>query len=100
VNVDYGLWVEENISKEIMFSSTPPYLSYLLRLWLAGNNDPPEWRLALIDPQTGERIGFASLDALTDYLQAMMEEVTSSEAGAHSIALRFREGDEDGELTD
>ena len=83
-----------------MSSSPPPYLSYVLRLWLAGDNDLPEWRLVLIDPQTGERFGFASLEALTVYLQARMEEVTSSEAGAHSTALRFREIDEDGELTD
>ena len=83
-----------------MLSSTPPYLSYLLRLWLAGSNDQPEWRLVLIDPQTGERRGFASLEALMDYLQTRMKEVTSSEAGAHSTALRFREGDEDGEFTD
>jgi hypothetical protein len=83
-----------------MSSSPPPYLSYVLRLWLAGDNDLPEWRLVLIDPQTGERCGFASLDALTDYLQARMNEVTSPEAEVHTTNLRFREGDEDGEFTD
>jgi hypothetical protein len=42
-------------------------------MWLAGDNSQPEWRLALIDPQTGERLGFASLEALMEFLQARME---------------------------
>jgi hypothetical protein len=44
------------------------YTSYLLRLWLAGDSDPPQWRASLEDPFTGERKGFASLEALFNYL--------------------------------
>jgi hypothetical protein len=57
-----------------MPSSTPPFLSYLLRLWLAGDNDHPQWRIALIDPQASEKRCFASLEDLVAFLQAMMVE--------------------------
>jgi len=91
-----------------MSSSPPPYLSYLLRLWLAGDTDQPQWRAALIDPQTGERRGFANLEALTAYLQARMDEVVYNLPGSGGTNPRFElpgrsqiwEGDEDGELTD
>jgi len=62
----------------MMSPSASPYFSYLLRLWLAGNDDQPEWRLALIDPQTGEQHGFTSLEALTTLLQTRMDEAASS----------------------
>jgi hypothetical protein len=58
-----------------MPSSTPPYHSYLLRLWLAGDDEHPQWRTALIDPQTGASHGFASLEALTTFLKAKMVEL-------------------------
>jgi hypothetical protein len=50
------------------------YLSYLLRLWQeSGSNlpqgDPPLWRASLEKPQTGERLGFASLVDLFIYLE-------------------------------
>jgi hypothetical protein len=61
-------------------SSASPYLSYLLRLWQAGDNDQPQWSAALIDPQTGERYGFSNLEALTAHLHARMEELTCLEA--------------------
>ena len=44
------------------------YHSYLLRLWLAGDSHPPHWRASLEDPFTGERKGFASLEALFGYI--------------------------------
>jgi hypothetical protein len=58
-----------------------PYFSYLLRVWLAGDDDQPEWRLALTDPQTGQATGFASLEALTNFLQGKMDEAQPGEAG-------------------
>ena len=44
------------------------YLSFLLRLWRVRQNDSETWRASLEDPRTGERHGFASLEALVNYL--------------------------------
>ena len=79
-----------------MTPSPSPYFSYLLRLWLAGDDDQPEWRLALTDPQTGETRGFASLEALTAFLQARMEAAKS----CFPERSRFWGQAEDGEITD
>ncbi len=46
----------------------PHYFSFLLRLWLAGTGDQPQWRASLEDTRTGERVGFASPEALYGYL--------------------------------
>jgi hypothetical protein len=46
------------------------YLSYLLRLWQEGADDPPLWRASLERPQGGDRLGFASLEDLCAYLVA------------------------------
>jgi hypothetical protein len=35
----------------------------------------PAWRFSLEDISTGERSGFADLDALIDYLQDLMEQL-------------------------
>jgi hypothetical protein len=83
-----------------MPSSTPPYLSYLLRLWLAGDNDPAEWRLALLDPLTGERRGFASLEEMTTYLRGKMAEYASEESRSIRDTACFRDCDDGGEITD
>jgi hypothetical protein len=53
----------------------PTYRSYLLRLWQTGDEGEIAWRAALEDVQTGERLGFPSLDALVAYLR----EVTAGE---------------------
>jgi hypothetical protein len=56
------------------------YLSYLLRLWQEGGSppgnplgdplgEPPLWRASLEGPQSGERLGFASLVELFAYLE-------------------------------
>ena len=57
---------------------TSPNISYILRLWQAGDNDSQQWRAALIDPQTDERRGFSDLEALTAHLQARMKEYTNA----------------------
>jgi hypothetical protein len=51
--------------------STEPlaYQSYLLRLWRAPGGDEQPWRASLQDPLTGERQGFADLEALVAYLR-------------------------------
>jgi hypothetical protein len=52
----------------------PDYLSYLLRLWrvseVGGVQSAGEahWRASLESPHSGERVGFAGLEELFDYL--------------------------------
>jgi hypothetical protein len=45
------------------------YQSYLLRLWWAKEGEEG-WRASLESAQTGERRGFATLDALFDYVRS------------------------------
>jgi hypothetical protein len=49
------------------------YLSYLLRLWQESNGgasgEAPLWRATLEKPQTGDRLGFASLADLFAFLE-------------------------------
>jgi hypothetical protein len=47
------------------------YHAYLLRLWR--ENEMAPWRLTLQDSQTGERIGFADLGKLTNFLEDKTE---------------------------
>jgi hypothetical protein len=51
------------------------YLSYLLRLWRVGT-EMAVWRASLESPQGG-RIGFASLEALFDFLRQEVNEWAS-----------------------
>lgn len=46
------------------------YHSYLLRLWRV-KQDGDAWRASLEDVQSGELHGFADLDALLRYLEAL-----------------------------
>jgi hypothetical protein len=45
------------------------YASYLLRLWPVRSEDGITWRASLESADTGERKGFASLDALFAFLR-------------------------------
>ena len=45
------------------------YISYLLRLWQAADGDQVVWQASLENAQTGERRGFADLDALLNFLR-------------------------------
>jgi hypothetical protein len=45
------------------------YQSYLLRLWRAKEGEEG-WRASLESAQTGERKGFATLDALFDHVRS------------------------------
>ena len=45
------------------------YVSYLLRLWETKREGVSIWRASLQSPDTGERTGFASLDALFAFLR-------------------------------
>jgi hypothetical protein len=54
-------------------STLSPYFSYLLRLWLAGDGDQPQWRASLDDSLTGERVGFTSPQELFAFLQTKIQ---------------------------
>jgi hypothetical protein len=51
------------------------YFSFLLRLWLAGEDGNPIWRASLEDPHTGEQLGFTSLKELFIYLETRTGEI-------------------------
>jgi len=46
-------------------------VAYMLRLWQARDDERAVWRASLEDPHTGEVAAFATLAALTAFLQAM-----------------------------
>ena len=50
------------------------YQAYMLRLWQDQDETNPVWRASLESPHTGERQGFASLDALFDYLRQRVDQ--------------------------
>jgi len=61
------------------------YLAYLVRLWRVMSAGQSVWRASLEDPHTGERQGFADLDALFTFLR----ETTQADAGSeHGRAAR------------
>ena len=60
-----------------MASEQRPYLSYLLRLWQAGNGDAPEWRIVLEDVRTRERQSFTSAEQLAAFVQAQIGSATA-----------------------
>jgi hypothetical protein len=45
------------------------YVAYLLRLWREKGGGTTQWRASLQDPHSGERVGFADLEELFDYLR-------------------------------
>ena len=61
-----------------IFDKPPHYRTYLLTFWEERNGDPTEstvWRFSLEDPRTGQRRGFADLEALMDALE---QDISSS----------------------
>lgn len=59
-----------------MSSQRPVYLSYLLRLWQTPDGTSQPWRVSLADPRTGERRGFADLEAALAFLRSQIEEAS------------------------
>ncbi len=45
------------------------YRAYMLRLWWVQREQGPTWRVSLEDARTGERRGFADLEALFSHLR-------------------------------
>ncbi len=56
-----------------MTTERPRYLAYMLRLWQAGSDEELTWRASLESPHTGERRGFASLEALFEFLEEQID---------------------------
>jgi hypothetical protein len=87
-----------------MAKGQPDYLSYLLCLWrVSGGGEPHDmgrkaiWRASLESTRTGERMGFASLDELFDFLREQtgerVWEMVKEQPGYISYLLRlWREG--------
>jgi len=64
---------EHNVSEK-----QPRYLSYLLRLWQVESTGQWVWRASVEDSRTGERRGFASIDALLAFLREQTDVATDS----------------------
>lgn len=47
--------------------------SYILRLWSVDQSRKADWRASLEIPETGKRLGFASLEQLFAYLIEVVE---------------------------
>jgi hypothetical protein len=54
------------------------YQAYMLRLWQDQAEAGSVWRASLESPYNGERIGFASLEALFDFLKQRAEQSAGS----------------------
>lgn len=69
-----------------MNTERPAYRSYLLRLWRAPGGADQPWRASLQDTLTGERQGFADLEALLAYLrdQIDVQSTPEEESGPRS----------------
>lgn len=51
-----------------MFTEKRQYQAYLLRIWQIKDAGQLVWRASLEDPHTSKRRGFASIEALLDFL--------------------------------
>lgn len=64
----------------------PRYQSQLLRMWAEQPaRRPPVWRFSLEDVGTGQRCGFADLDALITHLLELMETPAAIEPEGRSF---------------
>ena len=57
-----------------MAADRPHYQAYMLRLWQDQDETDPVWRASIESPHTGERQGFASLEALFDFLKQRVDQ--------------------------
>ena len=61
------------------------YHSFLLRLWQVKENEHTAWRASLESSHTGERWGFADLDALCTFLHERTAILTDTEASKEEM---------------
>lgn len=69
---------------------TGRYRAYLLRLWTVEQGGQAVWRASLESAQTGDHIGFPTLDALFDYVRA--QTCGESSLSSHSEGNGRNEG--------
>jgi hypothetical protein len=62
------VWVTQSEGASMNDKSTD-YISYLLRAWRSNGEGGSAWRASLEDPHTGERMGFACLEDLFNFLR-------------------------------
>lgn len=74
---DYLLFASEGLGL-MTVDKGEPYLSFLLRMWLVKNQVHQVWRFSLENVQTGERHGFASLEALCEFLSNQIDPALDS----------------------
>jgi hypothetical protein len=58
------------------------YIVYLLRMWRAGSGESSVWRASIENPHTGERHGFADLNALLVFLEGETTMLSATEPDA------------------
>ena len=61
------------------------YIAYLMRLWQIERKGQLLWQASLEDARTGKRQGFASVEALFDFLRQQMG-LTTAACGARDEA--------------
>lgn len=66
-------------------SSNPSYHAYMLRFWSEQQPGETAWRFTLLDPNTGQRKGFQSLDALVNHLVTL---TSVDQTSTHAIPLK------------
>ena len=68
-----------------MIHNEPPrYRAFMLRCWEVRSPDPDgltTWRFGVEDPHTGQKHGFADLEALAAFLQVELLEETKTTRG-------------------
>jgi len=66
-----------------MAREQPDHVSYLLRLWREDDEGKAVWRASVESSLGGERVGFASLEELFEFLrrQTSEQEVENSSLG-------------------
>jgi hypothetical protein len=65
--------------------------SMILRLWCADQTDSTCWRASLENPETGKRIGFASLEQLFAYLIELSEKANDHDSVAKTYINKLYE---------
>jgi hypothetical protein len=66
---------------KVIHSEPPRYRAFMLRCWEVRGpepGDPVTWRFSVEDSLSGQRHGFADMEALTDFLQAELERSEST----------------------
>jgi hypothetical protein len=65
----------------VIHNEPPRYRAFMLRCWEVRGPDsepPATWRFSVEDTYTGQRHGFADMEALTEFLQAELEQSEST----------------------